>query len=235
MPIKASCSCGHVFKAPSKLAGQKVKCPKCKKPIKLPAAKSSGDKQAKPAAKQADGAKKSSKIAVKCGKCEKTFGAKPELAGKKVKCPSCGEPVVIKGKKSGSASKPTRKSTNKPAAKAKKPDEEMGELFDEIGFNPDDGSAAKKCPECRAPMRDEAIVCIDCGYNETTGKVMQTYRPVTQDDRKKRLEKEDRPAGAPAKDGKKNNNLVLAVAALVVVAAAGGAWYFLMGPGAGTG
>ena len=232
MPIKVSCSCGHAFKAPSKYAGKKVKCPKCKEPLVVPAAVATkGDASTEGAAKIS----RSKKIAVKC-KCGKKFAAKAEYAGKKVKCPECGAPVLIKGSKSkqlkttsGSAGK---LAVNKPKSNV----ESMGNLFDEVGFNPEDGSAAKKCPQCRAPMRDEAIICIDCGYNESTGKVMQTYRPVTQEDREKNLEKEDRPvAGAKGSGKKSSSSLVIAVAALVLLAAAGGAWYFLMGPGASTG
>lgn len=225
MPIKASCECGHSFEAPSKYAGQKVKCPKCKQPLKIPAKKA--------AAGSAGAAAKPSKITVKC-KCGKAFAAKAELAGKKVKCPGCGDPVVIPAK--GGAGKSAKKSAApKQAAPAKQPNAEMAELFDEVGFNPEDGSAAKKCPECRASMRDEAIICIECGYNETTGKVMKTYRPVTQEERKKRLEKDDKPTGGAKGSGKKSNSTMLLVVAVVVIAAAGVAWYFLMGPGAAAG
>ena len=35
-------------------------------------------------------------IAVAC-QCGKRFAAKPELAGKRVKCPSCGQPLTVPG------------------------------------------------------------------------------------------------------------------------------------------
>lgn len=231
MPIKASCGCGHSFDAPSKYAGQKVKCPSCKQPLKIPPKKEADETSAR----GAGSAGNSAKITVKC-KCGQAFAAKAELAGKKVKCPGCGDPVLIQAKANsrGTATKQTPKKqvTRKAASQSKS---EMAELFDEVGFNPEDGSAAKKCPECRASMRDEAIICIECGYNETTGKVMKTYRPVTQEDRKKRREKDDKPVAGAKGSGKKANSTMLLVVAVVVIAAAGGAWYFLMGPGAAAG
>jgi hypothetical protein len=47
MPIKLKCSCGQVLSVPSAMAGKTGKCPKCKKPIRIPAAahKTSGQAQ----------------------------------------------------------------------------------------------------------------------------------------------------------------------------------------------
>ena len=210
MPINVACSaCNHKFDAPSKYAGKKVKCPECKEAITI----------AKP-----KGGSKSKKIAVKC-ECGKSFGAKPEWAGKKIKCPGCGKPVSIPKPKSASSAE-SKSASAKPAQSA------MGELFDEIGFNPEDGSARKKCPECRAPMTEEAIICIDCGYNETTGKKMETVRPVTAEDRAKRAAKHDEPStsGKSGKGG--NNKMTLIVGVVVAVAALGGVAVLMMSSGA---
>jgi hypothetical protein len=38
MPLSVTCSCGQKLKAPENLAGKAVKCPKCKQPLKIPAA-----------------------------------------------------------------------------------------------------------------------------------------------------------------------------------------------------
>lgn len=178
MPIKAACSCGHSFQAASKYAGKTVKCPKCKKPLKIPAAKSTSKKA--PAGESASG-----KIAVKC-KCGKAFSAKPELAGKKVKCPGCGEPIVIKAKSKSASAKAKSKSAS---AEKQGPSDAIGDLFDEVGFAVEKGGGqGKKCPECKSPMKEEAILCIECGYNENLGKKMETYRPVTAADRARRAD-----------------------------------------------
>jgi hypothetical protein len=190
MPIKADCSCGHTFNAPSKYAGKKVKCPKCKEPLTITAAKqaSSPAKQASSPAKQASSptSGKASKIAVTC-KCGKAFQAKLELAGKRVKCPACGDPITIKPPKSATLAT-TKKSTA--AAKPVKQESMMSEMFDEIGFAMEEGGGVgRKCPECKSPMAAEAILCIDCGYNENLGKKMKVVRPVTATDRAKKASK----------------------------------------------
>jgi hypothetical protein len=38
-------------------------------------------------------------------------------------------------------------------------------------------------------MAAEAILCIDCGYNENLGKKMKVVRPVTATDRAKKASK----------------------------------------------
>jgi len=177
MPIKAACSsCGHSFSAASKFAGKKVKCPKCKKSLMIPNGKKSPSSSAEPTAK----------IAVKCD-CGKSFSAKPELAGKKVKCPGCGKPILIKAaaaKRSAPKAEPT-----------------LDDLFDEVGFATGDGPG-KRCPECRAEMKPEAIICIDCGYNENLGKRMVVKRPVTSKERaKKTSEHDDAEAAKQKKKG----------------------------------
>lgn len=203
MPIQADCSsCGHSFQASSKYAGKKVKCPECKEPLTLPAAKSKAKASSK---------KNAAKITLKC-KCGQKFNAKAELAGKKIKCPKCEQPIrVPAGNKIAKAKPPTQEAS-------------IGDLFDEVGFNTEDGSAHRKCPECRAPMTDEAIICIDCGYNENTGKRMETYRPLTAADRAKRMAKPDRPAGAQKGAGGKLPMILGGVVLVALLAVAG--WYF---------
>lgn len=193
MPIKADCSsCSHSFKAPSKYAGKKVKCPKCKEPLVVPAAAKKS--------KGAGGKKASGKIAVKC-KCGQKFGAKPEWAGKKVKCPGCSEPIRIP---SGTSTQLAKSAKPKNELAVPKAAPTIDGLFDEVGFNTEDGSSHRKCPECRASMSDDAIICIDCGYNENTGKKMETYRPVTAEERAKNADIFAEPEHMPKrKKGKK--------------------------------
>lgn len=38
MPLRVSCQCGQVLNVPDHLAGKGIKCPKCQKPIRVPAA-----------------------------------------------------------------------------------------------------------------------------------------------------------------------------------------------------
>ena len=67
----------------------------------------------------------------------------------------------------------------------------MDSLFDEVGLA-DDGTVGRKCPECRSLMKAEAILCIQCGYNENLGRKMKVNRPVTAADRANRAGKRSR-------------------------------------------
>ena len=163
MSIRVKCACGHQFGAPEKYAGKRVKCPKCAQPLVIPASSDAGST--------------TSKVAAKC-ECGKVVTAKPELAGKTVKCPGCKQPLKLSG------------GTAKPQAQPKS--SSADELFDELGIGESKATQAskagpgKRCPECRAAMAEDAILCIDCGYNEKLGKKMVVQRPVTEADRVKR-------------------------------------------------
>ncbi|MFN7730883.1 MAG: hypothetical protein ACK5OB_03215 [Pirellula sp.] len=56
MPVRVTCECGQILNAPDHLAGKAVKCPKCQKAIRIPAA--GGATAAAPAAASAAPAKK---------------------------------------------------------------------------------------------------------------------------------------------------------------------------------
>ena len=154
MPISVSCGCGKKFAAPSKLAGKKVKCPACSEPIRVPGA----------AASKTNG-KASASITVPCD-CGKSFRAPAKLAGKKVKCPACDQAVRVPAGKSRSAKK------EPVAAGVADGASTVGSLLDEIGFQQAGG--AGRCPNCKTDLLDDAILCVDCGYNLETGKMMRS-------------------------------------------------------------
>lgn len=77
-------------------------------------------------------------VVVACS-CGKRLKAKPELAGKKVKCPGCGGVLVVPAPKVPVATAPT------PAAGAPLPD--------------------KECPTCLATVPGAAVLCVCCGFN----------------------------------------------------------------------
>lgn len=185
MPIQVKCKCGNEFGAPSKYAGKKVKCPKCANPLMIP--KSDGSAKALASAAVSSS---TDKIAVNC-KCGKSFRAKPELMGKTVRCPECKEPLKIAAVQK---KKPTRV-VSPPAAAAAVDDD----VFTEIGFGSD--GPGRKCPECKSDMAEEAILCINCGYNERLGRKMTVERPITQEDRENAYEEKTLTGGK--KDKKK--------------------------------
>lgn len=174
MPIKVECKCGNKFGAPSKYAGKKVKCPKCSTPLVVAAAKSSSSGGGKGTS--------AGPIKVKC-KCGKAFAAKPELAGKTVRCPGCKEPIKVA--RQSAAGKALAKSKSNALAKRATPPQD--DPFADIGLagSGDNRSPGRKCPECQNPMKEEDILCIQCGFNERLGRKMEVDRPVTQADREK--------------------------------------------------
>ena len=101
MPISVECpGCGRKFQAPDKLAGKPAKCPKCSVVIEvgtgLPQSSGTG----------VPGEDAGQPIPVTCG-CGKKFRAKVELAGKRAKCPACGQALVIPSVGSAAGAAPT--------------------------------------------------------------------------------------------------------------------------------
>ncbi len=91
--------------------------------------------------------------------CGKTVSANDELAGRRVKCPDCGEPIMIPSEFEGSGSG-------------------MAELLDEIGMEAT--RTGVRCPNCRSDLEADAILCISCGYNVETGKLLKTNSFVSK-------------------------------------------------------
>jgi len=196
MSIRVTCSCGKQFGAAEKYAGKQVKCPACSQPVVIPVANT----QAGAKVPSAGNAKASlpAKMAVKCV-CGHVVSVKAGLAGKTVKCPGCEQPLKIPP----AQQKSRRTVRTTPANRTDMPSgstpgsssSSMEELFDEMGIRPIPGAgesgpaSARRCPECKAGMAAEAIVCIQCGYNERLGRKMTTVRPMTQEDRRKKAAK----------------------------------------------
>ena len=100
-------------------------------------------------------------IKVQCGKCRAGFQAKDELAGRRVKCPKCKEPLLIK------AAVPARQ----PAAAAASHNPLL-DLLDEQNVR----SLARGpvCENCGAELLPNAVVCVGCGLNLETGEQLKT-------------------------------------------------------------
>lgn len=114
MPITFSCSCGKNLRVGDEHAGKRVKCPSCGKAVAVPAARKAAESQ--PAAPKAQGgtatATAPSGQAVRFGcECGKQLQAKAELAGKRIKCPSCGTTLLVPGETGLQTTKPAKKPT----------------------------------------------------------------------------------------------------------------------------
>ncbi len=193
MPIRVKCACGKQFGAAEKYAGKKVKCPACSQPVVIPVPNTLASAKV-----PSDGNAKAStpvKIAVKCA-CGQVVSAKASLAGKTVKCPGCKKPLKLppaqRKSPPGVPSTPAKLPDTPSRSTADASSSSVEELFDEMGIRPNPGAsdrgaaAARRCPECKAGMAAEAIICIQCGYNERLGRKMATVRSRTQEDRKKK-------------------------------------------------
>lgn len=172
MAIPAICSCGKRFGAPEKYAGKRVKCPDCRNPLQIPRAQS-----ARSASKSSDAP---AKLRARCS-CGGTFTVRQEFAGRTVKCPNCQQAVKIPA--TSGASKASARQAIKPPVPETAPPDAADELFDELGIGIGGSQTGRRCPECKAAMAEEAVICIACGYNENLGRKMQTIRPTTHEDR----------------------------------------------------
>lgn len=114
-------------------------------------------------------------IVVQCSACKKQFQAGDHLAGKQVKCPGCQTVLVLPGGQSAPAVNP----------------HPMDELLSEEIPQRHAGAAGRaeiKCPGCGAPIREDAVLCVDCGYNFRTGRKIV---PDTPSQRQARYEARD--------------------------------------------
>ena len=97
-------------------------------------------------------------IQVAC-QCGQKFSAKDELAGKRVKCPKCGQPLVI----AEAAPAPSDSLEDSLGG--------LGGLMDQAGFENAGGAA---CPKCNAGMPPGAVLCVACGFHLESGETLKT-------------------------------------------------------------
>ncbi len=115
---------------------------------------------------------------ITCPECTKKFKGKSDLAGKKVKCPACGQPFVVPG---GAKAKPQAKP---PAVPEPPPSRAPGSP----SWDEDEGPAnydvnaqdlTPRCPHCAKELLSaDAVVCIYCGYNVLTRTMGQTTKAI---------------------------------------------------------
>lgn len=113
-------------------------------------------------------------IKVSCA-CGKSFAAPDNLAGKKVKCPACQQPLAIPA----AGPQPALSPLGPPSPAAAQPGSPLpslsapNSLFDEAGMKAaPPGTIA--CPGCTAPLAPGVVLCVKCGYNMKLGKKMGT-------------------------------------------------------------
>ncbi len=117
-------------------------------------------------------------ISVQCDSCSAKLKVRDELAGKRVKCPKCSQPLTIPV---AVERKPTRTMGAVPTSPvASDPDEyrlapalnPMLDLLDEAGV--ESAARGRVCSSCGSDLSALAIICIECGFNNETGKQLET-------------------------------------------------------------
>ena len=112
-----------------------------------------------------------------CPTCRKKYRWKPELAGRKVKCAACGSKLRVPAAAGGHAD------LLEPPPPPPEAEPDLGDMY-ELDLPaepaPKAASAAQgaggdgKCPNCNTPVKSNAVLCMNCGFNFAEGKVMQT-------------------------------------------------------------
>jgi DNA-directed RNA polymerase subunit RPC12/RpoP len=103
---------------------------------------------------------------ITCPTCQKRFKGKPELAGKKIKCPLCAEPFVVPHE---TAVKAATKAKVKAAAAPPPSSENVDGPSDDAAYGVTKIDTAPRCPNCAKELLNaEDVICIHCGYNTLT-------------------------------------------------------------------
>lgn len=98
-------------------------------------------------------------IKATCSKCGRELNVKDELAGKKGKCPDCGEVIQVPtlDESAAAAAEPEAPPAEAPAEPSPAPEPELQK-------------PTKRCVHCRKSIAVDAVFCIHCGTHLRTGK-----------------------------------------------------------------
>ncbi len=101
---------------------------------------------------------------ITCPTCNKRFKGKPELGGKKIKCPLCAEPFVVPDEAPGTKAKPKAAKTSAEPALAG-----VDAAKDSAAYGVGHIDLSPRCPNCAKEMLSaDAVICVHCGYNTLT-------------------------------------------------------------------
>lgn len=187
--IRFQCtSCGKGIQVADAAAGKKGKCPACGILLTVPAATASlasvissspGHTSAASASRLVE-----ETIAFRCPTCNAGLKVPGKLAGRKGKCPKCGEPLAIPTSSPKKQSRPVGMSpldalaaveasavaTPPPSVSAP---QNQGTATSTIG--------GVRCPSCLALLPAEAKICAHCGIYLHSGRPLLTSRDTDMD------------------------------------------------------
>jgi uncharacterized Zn finger protein (UPF0148 family) len=100
-------------------------------------------------------------INVRCSGCKASFQAKDALAGRRVKCPQCKEPLTIPAARPKAAAGAGRSAHNP-----------LLDILEQENVRAQ--SRGPVCENCGSEIGAGAVICVDCGYNQETGQMLST-------------------------------------------------------------
>ncbi len=139
-----------------------------------------------------------STLVVNCA-CGKKLKAPAASAGKKARCPACGSIMVLTAngsarapvaaqsstvsRKAPTAAASAPRPTRSPAAPIATPpahDDNLGAMYDLAEqASSTSAPAAVRCPQCKSPMDDGAVLCTNCGYDTRSRKPVSSASIAT--------------------------------------------------------
>lgn len=94
---------------------------------------------------------------VSCPGCGRGYRWRAELAGRRVPCKQCGVKFVVPDGPGVGLAVSDQATTTPPPAPRPEP-------------KPKPADDRTKCPSCNSPMKREAVICMNCGFNLTLGR-----------------------------------------------------------------
>jgi predicted Zn finger-like uncharacterized protein len=123
---------------------------------------------------------------ISCPECQTKIKAPDSMLGKKIRCKECKHVFLVQPPAKPQAvtaeKKPPAAGKPKPAPAKKAPApaaaQESGDLDDDgKPYGVTEGGETFRCPQCAAAMEsDDAIVCLECGFNTRTRALARTRR-----------------------------------------------------------
>lgn len=168
-------------------------------------------------------------LIVKCKACRKMLRAPVRFAGRRVRC-QCGERITVPPLASGrQAAAPQGLDLETPT------DLRPAEISDIAQLADGETEAAHTCRKCRASMALDAVFCIQCGFDERTGRTVREAADSAADSKSsatanpktvKSSAEGSQPDGAP---GRFSTALSVLAKPLLILGVVGallfGAWY----------
>lgn len=121
-------------------------------------------------------------IKIQCEHCQSSLTVNDKMAGKRGKCPKCGEVISIPAAEDDlrledpmEAAPPMETGDAGGGggggwgANARSP---LDDLLDEAGVKA--ATTGPNCPSCNAEVQPDSVLCIECGFNFAAGRQMKT-------------------------------------------------------------